>query len=142
MGQLRLVVEGKGKMWVKLSVLSNSTRMTYSSPNESPDQGEEERSQMIGWSPRAEVGAPSVSRSREDEGQSWIRHRRDQMGWSACQDSGKRKTEISWTRKTRNPTFKPDSKNKINAVNPRIKKKKEEKEKCSPKESRLKINRL
>ena len=55
-----------------------------------------------------------------------------------------RKTEISWTRKRekkRNPTFKPDSKNKINAVNPRIKKKKE-KEKCSPKESRLKISRL
>ena len=67
-------------MWVKLSVLSNLTRMTYSSPNESPDQGEEERSQMIGWSPRAKVGAPSVSRSREEESQSWIRHRRDQMG--------------------------------------------------------------
>ena len=99
---------------------------TYSSPNESPDQGEE-RSQMIGWSPRAEVGAPSVSRSREEENQSWIRHRRDQMGWRACQDSGKRKTEISWTIKKRNPTFKPDSKNKINAVNQRIKKKKKKK---------------
>ena len=35
--------------------------VTYSSPNELPDQGEEERSKMIGWSPRAEVGAPSVS---------------------------------------------------------------------------------
>ena len=46
-------------MWVKLSVLSNLIRVTYSSPNESPDQGEEERSQMIGSSPRAEVGAPS-----------------------------------------------------------------------------------
>ena len=67
-------------MRVKLSVLSNLTRMTYSSPNESPDQGEEERRQMIGWSPRAEVGAPFVSRSWEEEGQSWIRHRRDQMG--------------------------------------------------------------
>ena len=33
--------------------------VTYSSPNESPDQGEEERSQMIGWNQRAEVGAPS-----------------------------------------------------------------------------------
>ena len=55
-------------MWVKLSVLSNLTRVTYSSPNESPDQGEEEeRSQMIGWTPRAEVGAPSISRSREEE---------------------------------------------------------------------------
>ena len=54
-------------MWVKLSVLSNLTRVTYSSPNESPVQGEEERSQMIGWSPRAEVEAPSVSRSREEE---------------------------------------------------------------------------
>ena len=29
------------------------------------NQGEEERSQMISWSPRAEVGAPSVCRSRE-----------------------------------------------------------------------------
>ena len=41
--------------------------VTYSSPNGSPDQGEEERSQMIGWKPRAEVGAPSLSRSREGE---------------------------------------------------------------------------
>ena len=58
-------------MWVKLSVLSNLTRVTYSSPNESPDQGEEERRQLTGWSPRAEVGAPSVSRSREEENE-WL----------------------------------------------------------------------
>ena len=53
---------------------------TYSSPNELSDQGEEERSQLIGWSPRAERGDPSVSRCWEEESQSWIRHRRDQMG--------------------------------------------------------------
>ena len=57
------------KMWVKLSVLSNLTQVTYRSPNESPDQGEEERSQMIGLSTRSEVGAPSVSRSKEEESQ-------------------------------------------------------------------------
>ena len=41
--------------------------VTYNSPNGAPDQGEEERSQMIGWSPGAVVGAPSVSRSREEK---------------------------------------------------------------------------
>ena len=43
--------------------------VTYSSPNGSPDQGEEERSQMIDWSPgrkwellpSAEVGRKKVS---------------------------------------------------------------------------------
>ena len=34
-------------------------RVTSSSPKESPDQGEEERSQMIGWDPKTEVGTPS-----------------------------------------------------------------------------------
>ena len=46
-------------MWVKLSVHSNLTWVTSSSPDGSPDQGGEERSQMIGWSPGAEVGTPS-----------------------------------------------------------------------------------
>ena len=38
------------------------TGVTSSSPDGSPDQGGEERSQMIGWSPRAEVGTPSRQR--------------------------------------------------------------------------------
>ena len=36
--------------------------VTSSSPKESPDQGEEERSQMIGWDPKTEVGTPSRQR--------------------------------------------------------------------------------
>ena len=39
--------------------------MTSSSPKKSPDQGEEERSQVIGWDPKTEV-APS-SRQRKNE---------------------------------------------------------------------------
>ena len=34
-----LSLKEEKKMWVKLSVLSNLTRKTYSSPNESPDRG-------------------------------------------------------------------------------------------------------
>ena len=52
-------------MWVKLSVLGNLTRVTYSSPNESPDQGEEGRSQMIGWDPKTEVAPSSRQRKKE-----------------------------------------------------------------------------
>ena len=38
--------------------------VTSSSPKESPDQGEEERSQMIGWDPKTEVGTPSRQRKK------------------------------------------------------------------------------
>ena len=48
--------------WVKLSVLSNLTWVTSSSPKKSPDQGEEGRSQTIGWDPKTEVGTPSRQR--------------------------------------------------------------------------------
>ena len=40
-------------------------RVTYSSPNGSPDQGEEGRSQMISWNPKTEV--PPSSRQRKKE---------------------------------------------------------------------------
>ena len=49
-------------MWVKLSVLSNLTWMTSSSPKKSTNQGEEERNQVIGWDPKTEVGTPSRQR--------------------------------------------------------------------------------
>ena len=51
--------------WVKLSVLSNLTWMTSSSPKKSPDQGEEERSQVIGWDPKTEVAPSSRQRKKE-----------------------------------------------------------------------------
>ena len=40
----------------------NGTWVTSSSPKKSPDQGEEERGQMIGWDPKTEVGTPSCQR--------------------------------------------------------------------------------
>ena len=49
----------------QMLVLGNLTWMTSSSPKKSPDQGEEERSQVIGWDPKTEV-APS-SRQRKTE---------------------------------------------------------------------------
>ena len=39
--------------------------VTYSSPNGSPGQGEEERSQMIGWDPKTEVAPSSRQRKKE-----------------------------------------------------------------------------
>ena len=36
----------------QMFVLSNLAWVTSSSPKKSPDQGEEERSQMIGWDPQ------------------------------------------------------------------------------------------
>ena len=46
----------------QMFVLSNRTWVTSSSPKKSPGQGEEERSQMIGWDPKTEVGTPSRRR--------------------------------------------------------------------------------
>ena len=43
----------------QMFVLSNLTWVISSSPKKSPDQGKEERSQMIGWDPKMEVGTPS-----------------------------------------------------------------------------------
>ena len=46
----------------QMFVLSNRTWVTSSSPKKSSDQGEEERSQMIGWNLKTEVGTPSLQR--------------------------------------------------------------------------------
>ena len=51
--------------------------MTYSSPNESPDQKEEDGSQMIGRDPKTEVAPSSRQRKKEtrklvlDQTSSW-----------------------------------------------------------------------
>ena len=39
--------------------------MTSSSPKKSPDQGKEERSQVIGWDPKTEVEPSSRQRKNE-----------------------------------------------------------------------------
>ena len=83
--------------------------------------------------PSAEVGRKKISLEWDIVVTRW--------GEARAKTPGKERRKYLGQERKRNPTFKPDSKNKINAVNPRIKKKKE-KEKCSPKESRLKISRL
>ena len=93
-------------MWVKLSVLSNLNWVTYSSPNGSPDQGEEERSQMIGWSPKTEVAPSSRQRKKEIRklvfGTELVGNRLGAAKPKAP-DKGRRKLD----RTRRSPIFKP-----------------------------------
>ena len=41
--------------------------VTSSSPKKSPDQGEESRSQTIGWDPKTEVGTSSRQRKKKKD---------------------------------------------------------------------------
>ena len=76
LGQLQPAVKGRKKIWVRLSVLCNLTRVkeiivrTDRLQNESQqmfalcDQGKEEKRLMIGQNPKAEAAPSSVSRNR------------------------------------------------------------------------------
>ena len=54
-------------MWVKLSVLSNLTRVTYSSPNESPDGGRKKmEAKWLAGTLKRKLHLLPVSRKKEN----------------------------------------------------------------------------
>ena len=81
----------------------------------------------LGWKwellPSAEVGRKKISLEWGIVVTRW--------GEAHAKTPGKERRKYLGQVRKRNPTFKPDSKNKINAINPRIKKKKGERKMLS-----------